>query len=435
MSRIGRLTAQSSLQPLAPSPEAQYGNATQAPEHPRSLLDQTLGLHRTNHAKHVGASSIHEPHVETFIPRLDSRPDHEGPEEPFSRRLRSLDTSVTFETCQDNTTLFHADDESDLDKIEQVVHPHGPALVHLYFRIVHPSYPILHKKVFLEKYARTYREFSPPLLAAVYLLAMNWWEYDRDLSSRIKPDQAALVRLATKTIADVVYRPKLSTVQAGLLLLQRTHGDSWVLTSQLVAVGEELGLHLDCSGWSIPEWERGLRRRLAWALYMQDKWGALIHGRPSHINQKTWAVRHVSSDDFPESAADEDEEEGSTEVEKGRTLFRCLIRLSEILADILDVLYTLDTTRDNNAVVSVSGITGLLELVKPISLKLRQWVTTLPACLHMDDVKTRKLCSNGKPNSLPLPPTPLSPPNPREHLLQTSQYLITTQATSTSPIT
>ncbi|KKY16603.1 putative transcription factor [Phaeomoniella chlamydospora] len=309
--------------------------------------------------------------------------------------LRGVDASVTFETCPDNTTLFHADDENDLDKIEQVVHPHGPALVHLYFRIVHPTYPILHKKVFLEKYDRSYREFSPPLLAAVYLLAMNWWEYDRDLSLKTKPDQHALVRLATKTIADVVYRPKLSTVQAGLLLLQRARGDSWVLTSQLVAVGEELGLHLDCTTWSIPEWERGLRRRLAWALYMQDKWGALIHGRPSHIDNKTWSVRHVSSDDFPESAADEDDEEGSTEVEKGRTLFQCLIRLSETLADILDILYTLDGTRDINTIVSANGILGLLELVKPVSLKLRQWITDLPICLNMDDLKTRKLCSNG----------------------------------------
>ena len=81
---------------------------------------------------------------------------------------------------------------------------------------MHPSYPILHKKVFLEKYSRSYNESFPPLLAAVYLLALNWWEYDRDLSLQSKPDRDALVRLATKTSADVVYRPELSTVQAAL---------------------------------------------------------------------------------------------------------------------------------------------------------------------------------------------------------------------------
>ena len=71
------------------------------------------------------------------------------------------------------------------------------------------------------------------------------------------------------TLADAMFRPKLSTIQAGLILSQRPEGDQWAPTAQLVAVGQELGLHLDCSHWKIPPWERGLRKRLAWALYMQ----------------------------------------------------------------------------------------------------------------------------------------------------------------------
>ena len=66
---------------------------------------------------------------------------------------------------------------NDLDAIERIVAPHGQSLINFYFRIVHPSFPILHKKVFLEKYSRTHREFSPPLLAAVYILTLHWWSY------------------------------------------------------------------------------------------------------------------------------------------------------------------------------------------------------------------------------------------------------------------
>lgn len=272
--------------------------------------------------------------------------------------------------------------------------PHGHALINLYFRIVHPSFPILHKKVFLEKYQRTHREFSPPLLAAVYILALNWWSYSSELSFLPKPDVQKLEKLAIKTMSYITFRPKISTIQAGLLLLQRPEGDSWALTGKLVAVGQDLGLHLDCSRWKIPSWERGLRKRLAWALYMQDKWGALVHGRPSHINTCDWLVKPVTEDDFPERSADEDDEEGSTEVEKGRVLFSEMIRLTEILSEILAAFYTLRAEEDFRC-RRVEGVGWILEKAKPIQLRLKEWYAQLPECLKMENVKIRKLNSSG----------------------------------------
>ena len=301
----------------------------------------------------------------------------------------------TFLMLPDEGTQNHGDEMADLDAIESVVAPHGQALISLYFRIVHPSFPILHKRVFLEKYNRTHREFSPPLLAAVYILVLNWWSYSSDLASLPKPDVKELERLALKTINDVIHRPKLSTVQAGLLLLQRPEGDSWALTAQLVAIGQELGLHLDCSRWKIPDWERGLRKRLAWALFMQDKWGALTHGRPSHIVRSNWAVRPVVKEDFPENTADEDDEEGSTEVEKGMILFSQMISLTEILSEVLETFYTIKAIQE----IENEGRDGtrlILEKAKPVQIKLKEWFARLPGCLRTDSTKIRKLSSTGK---------------------------------------
>lgn len=288
------------------------------------------------------------------------------------------------------------DDElANLDLVESIVQPHGKALVDLYFRIIHPSFPIMHKKVFLEKYARTYREFTPPILAAVYILALNWWSYSPDLVNLPKPDVHKLEKLAPKFMIDVLNRAKLSTVQAGLLLLQRPEGDSWALTGQLVAISQELGLHLDCSKWEkIPDWERGLRKRLAWALFMQDKWGALIHGRPSLIHLEDWSVRPVELRDFPETAEDDSEEEGSSEIEKGRLSFINMISLTEILTDILDTFFTLRAT-SSIASEGDNAIAVTLERAKPIQLKLKEWYTRLPSCLAVGETKARKLSSTG----------------------------------------
>ena len=288
------------------------------------------------------------------------------------------------------------DDElANLDLVESIVQPHGQALVDLYFRIVHPSFPIMHKKVFLEKYDRTYREFTPPVLAAVYILALNWWSYSPNLVNLPKPDVLKLEKLAPKMMSDVLNRPKLSTVQAGLLLLQRPDGDSWALTGQLIAVAQNLGLHLDCSGWKIPEWERSLRKRLAWALYMQDRWGALVHGRPLLIHEDNWSVKPLEERDFPETAEDDDEEEGSSEIEKGRLTFVHMISLTEILTSILRTFFTLssmaalESERENATTVT-------LEKAKPIQLRLKDWYSKLPPSLAVGDTKARKLSSTGK---------------------------------------
>ncbi|RAR14557.1 nitrogen regulatory protein otam [Stemphylium lycopersici] len=358
-----------------------------------SLLKTTLGLQTSKHSRLLGATSEYE----QLLLVLDSHQIGSGPvatsEQSSLRRVDDTD-ATTFFSLPDVGTLNHQHDIPDLDAVEIAVAPHGSALIHLYFRIVHPSFPILHKNVFLEKYARTHREFSPPLLAAVYLLALNWWSYSSELASFQKPDVLYLEELALKSFSNIVHRPKLSTIQAGLLLLQRPGGDSWAMTTQLVGLGQDIGLHLDCTEWHIPGWERGLRKRLAWAMYMQDKWGSLVHGRPSHIIPIDWDAQPLNEDDFPENAADEDDEDGSTEVEKGRMLFCYMVELTQILAHILATFYTLKAEREFSRRAH-EGVRSLLDAAKPLQLALRQWYADMPPTLKMQDIAARKLSSVG----------------------------------------
>ncbi|KAF3919848.1 hypothetical protein ABW20_dc0110643 [Dactylellina cionopaga] len=360
-----------------------------------TLLKKTLGLQTHRHSSYLGPTSEYEPALIDlcpFDPRDEYKPTIISSNGGSFRRVAD---STTFLMLPDKDTPNQSNELDDLDAIERVVNPHGQALINLYFRIVHPSFPILHKNVFLEKYARTHREFSPPLLAAVYILALNWWSYDRELSTQKKPDVEALEKLAWKTMSEVIHRPKLSSVQAGLLLLQRPEGDSWILTCQVVAIAQELGLHLDCTGWKIPNWERGLRKRLAWAVFMQDKWAALTHGRPSHITLSNWAVLPVTSNDFPESSLDEDQEEAGAEVDKGRMLFTEMIELTKLTAEVLDGFFTVESQASIYQEAEQRGIESVLERAKPVQIKLKEWYSRLPECLRMDSSKVRKLSSNG----------------------------------------
>lgn len=358
-----------------------------------TLLKRTLGLQNDRFSQYIGPTTDFEPsliNLSTFDPHDESL---------LSRgTLRKVSDQDTFLLLPDQNTPGYEHIFEDIDEIESIVAPNGRKLVDLYFRIVHPALPIIQRNVFYEKYERSPREFSPPLLASMYILAINWWDQDDELSPLPRPNVRQLERLVRTTLADAMFRPKLSTVQAGLLLSQRPEGDQWAPTAQLIAIAQELGLHLDCSNWKIPLWEKGLRKRLAWGLYMQDKWGAMVHGRPSHIFASQWAVQPLSQGDFPDVEWDEDDADERQDIEKGRTLFTQMIQLSLILSEILETFYTLQAMQN----VSNAGAQGthlVLSLAKPIQLKLKDWYAALPASIRMDSTYQTPVANN-TPNRL-----------------------------------
>ncbi|KAI0105234.1 fungal-specific transcription factor domain-containing protein [Nemania sp. FL0031] len=343
-----------------------------------TLLKRTLGLQRDRYSQYIGPTTDFEPSL------INLSPFNPQDESLLARgTLRKVSDNDTFLMLPDTTTPGYDQQFDDVDEIEQIVAPHGRKLIDLYFEVIHPGFPIIQKNVFYEKYDRDCHEFSPPVLAAVYLLAINWWDQSEELSRCPRPNVRELERLIRSSLADALWRPKLSTVQAGLLLSQRPEGDQWAPTAQLVATAQELGLHLDCTHWKIPPWEKGLRKRLAWALYMQDKWGALVHGRPSHIFSSNWIVQPLAPNDFSEADCDENDLEGKQEIERGRTLFVQMVYLSQVLAEILETFYTLQAMQNVTA-AGPQGTHLVLSLAKPIQLKLKEWYAALPPAIRMD---------------------------------------------------
>ncbi|KAL2847624.1 fungal-specific transcription factor domain-containing protein [Aspergillus pseudodeflectus] len=348
-----------------------------------TLLKNNLGLQQHQFSRYNGLSGPWTPFHLDYC-QFDGRDEYTF---PSGSSIRRVSANTSFSLKKYSGTQVRSEEIGLLDQIERVVAPHGPRLVNLYFRIIHPSFPVLDKRVFLEKYERTHREFSPACLGGVYLLALDWWNWDPFLSAQERPNMNLLETYVRKGLHDVMSRPKLSALQGGMLLLQhRPFGDdTWALSAQLVATMQELGVHIDCDSWRIPAWEKSLRKRLAWSIYIVDKWMALIHGRPSHIvDELDWAVEPLTEDDFPETPDDEDQEEGSGEIEAGRLSFQMLISLSEIVNEILRAFYSA------RAMKSTRKVRNLLQIAKPIQIRLREWRRDLPTSLNLESAKARK---------------------------------------------
>ncbi|KAJ9669119.1 Fungal specific transcription factor [Coniosporium apollinis] len=384
-----------SITPPASSPP-------KSPTIPRHFetLGETIGLQRSQHCRYIGPTTPYDSRI-IGLAQFDKRN-----ESSFNLgTLRRVTNNECFLMLSDDTTQEYGDEVEALRAVEQLVAPHGPALIDLYFRTVHPSFPIIQKQLYLERHRSGDQQLSPSLLAGIYILALNWWSSDPRLAPLPKPDTRKLEALASKWLASSMQRPKLSTVQAGLLLLQRPDADSWSLTTQLVAIGQELGLHLDCSNWSIPAWERGLRKRLAWALYMQDKWSSLIHGRPSHIFSANWAVRPNTDEDYEDERVagaprGDSSEEDKAEEERGQTHFAQMIALTRIMAEVMDTFYTQVAISDFEA-AGKSSTRLILERAKPVQIKLKDWFAKLPASCKMDSLNGGRLSPNGTTASHP----------------------------------
>lgn len=209
--------------------------------------------------------------------------------------LRKVSPTAQFILRDDFNQQLYLKQEREIDLVEKLVHPHGKILVDIFFKLIHPYFPILHERVFLEKYSRSYRELTAPILASIYSLALQWWDFHPQLIGFPKPDVVEqLNEIALRTFYEVFERPKLSIVQTGLLILhcRSECPNNWVLCSEVVALAEDLGLGVDCQDWRLPRWERGLRRRLAWAVWCQDKWTSLLESRHSHlILGRNWMVK------------------------------------------------------------------------------------------------------------------------------------------------
>lgn len=364
-------------------------------------LQETLGLQRRQHSRYIGPTTPFDPLL-IGLTQFDTRN-----ESTFDLGvLRKVHDNEHFIMLPDeNTQDFDSEIEA-LNSVEAVVAPHGSHLIDIYFRSVHPNFPVIQKTLFMQRHRDADRQISPPLLAGIYMLALQWWSCEPRLASLPKPDVSKLEAIASQWLPKAMDRPKLSTIQAGLLLLQRPDSDSWSLTTQLVAVGQELGLHLDCSHWSIPLWEKGLRKRIAWALYMQDKWSSLIHGRPSHIYSADWAVKPIADEDFYEEGAHTGEvlragsEEEAADEERGAYVFVQMIALTAIMAEVMDTFYTQTAIQDfQNAGKNSTRV--ILDRAKPVQIKLKEWFAKLPASTRIDSHNAGRSSNTGNaPSSL-----------------------------------
>ena len=288
-------------------------------------------------------------------------------------KIRRLDRNGTFARVDKATLVEAGENRTALQQVSDLAGPHKETLLDIYFAQVHPILPVLDEEAV--RWALRDRLLDATLLATVYLISYKWLNSEQCHDHSLEPWR--LAETASRLFDASLAHPQLSTVQAGLLLIQSSTETTHLASVQLTNIGYSLGLNQDCSQWNISSREQKLRKRLSWMLFAQDKWFSLLHGRPSYISASNWNVPQLSEEDFINPALPGARIPVSTDVVMQFMALTC------VLSEILDTFYTLGAEAEAEA-AGAQGLRIVLQKAKPVQIKLKDWFTRLPEHLKMD---------------------------------------------------
>jgi hypothetical protein len=268
-------------------------------------------------------------------------------------------------------------------------------LIGLFFRFVYPYFPILSKsELFSDGVLSPSVLHSLPLslLSAIYATALPFMLYDDLLATTIvhsPPAAYQIFRISWSCVTQELHTPRLATLQACLLLLQRAPTNRYVtdtpwkstLVAVTVSLAQTLGLQRECGDWAgIPQWELCLRKRLWYGVFIMDKWASLGAGMPSHIRMVDFDVLPLTDADLEPPSFDQDSNAipGFLEPEAEPNHFRLLSELTMILSDIMESYYSLRATQRTSKDFTLS-----LDLARPLRSRLKAWNDSLPPALAL----------------------------------------------------
>ncbi|KAG0182766.1 hypothetical protein DFQ28_000006 [Apophysomyces sp. BC1034] len=252
-------------------------------------------------------------------------------------------------------------------------------LLDIYFNNFYPFLPLLHKKSFLAA-LNSNRPPPPLLLNAIYAVASR---LSNDVRVRKDPEQH-------DTAGDVFFERarllldyewdnfRVSTVQALLLMSSHQNGAlktirGWLYSGMAFRMSQNLGLHRNCDDWELSAVEKEERKRAFYCCFVVDRMTCAMHGRSPMIDERDYDTPYPSEHD-------DDDLDSSPRIMEN---FHYLIKLCEILGDVLRDLYMVKSRKQLSMMTSPDSVISVLDKA------LNKWMAKLPPALQYRPPNTR----------------------------------------------
>ncbi|RMY85626.1 hypothetical protein D0864_07262 [Hortaea werneckii] len=255
--------------------------------------------------------------------------------------------------------------------LEQILGPLKEAVIRLFFEHVYPCFPVVDEAAFLRDWEQDASKIPSALLCDIYASTLIFWEMSPSLRLHTRPDMTFAWNQAVMALQEDFMAPSISTVQSALLdLMGRpvlSVTGNIVNAGRTVTLANSLGLNRDPTSWaSSSENEKNVRIRLWWCLVVNDFWSSLAHGIPSNICP--------SNSDVPLPSVASIAGQSATEgMKRAASSFVHLCSLTQILADLLPLVYSLKETQKD-----------IGKKTRRLECDLDSWEDSLPDFLRMD---------------------------------------------------
>ena len=208
-------------------------------------------------------------------------------------------------------------------------------LVDDYFKYVHPGFPVIWRKEFMEQYKNP--AMRPPLilLQSIFLVGAHVTKLPSIAKVR-RQFKVATFRRAKALFDQRIETNRLTLVQAALLLTwhsQNTDDASandtyWSGLACSIAFG--LGVHRDSRYSQMTEFDKKLYKRVWWMVFITNVISSFIHGRPPLIRREEVDIEKLEISDYEGDETDYSQEYNVAYI-------RDMVSLCEIILHMRDV--------------------------------------------------------------------------------------------------
>jgi hypothetical protein len=279
-------------------------------------------------------------------------------------------------SCYDttNSELLRLQKAFDVPSVE-ICHE----LFRVYFKYVHPQYPILDRLEFSIRYQNSTNPPSYLLLQAVLFMSAGHCSESLILDAGFTSRYDARLTLfkRAKALYDVDYEPDQVTIVQSLFLMSfwwnslTDQKDTWHWLGSSISLALTLGMHRSTRYSDLCIRDQRLWKRIWWSLFAEDKHAAAALGRPVHIRLRDCDIEPLEESDFEEQSFPEANIFGIQEkVHVTYVIFLC--ELSKILERIVEKSF--------NRQEKVSS--SFIEDFQESQNMLRVWQARLPAELR-----------------------------------------------------
>ncbi|KAG0354426.1 hypothetical protein BG005_006510 [Podila minutissima] len=269
-------------------------------------------------------------------------------------------------------------------------------LLSLYFRYMYPFAPMFIRRTFMEQHQKRPDLSQILILNAIFCNAC--WYSDDPL---IKSESTKFFNRAKIILDETYHVSRISTVQALLLMSHHqyavgNYSGGWLYTGMATRIAHDIGLHRQDVQVNEPE-EAEIRRRVWWAVYIADRLGGGILGRPLILRDKEYNVQ-MPSDDWITQLGGDDAVEYPYEPER---IISCrllwAVKLFMQMGNVLNTMHCIEA-EINGAFLADISRTQLPQLHN----SLTSWFLSLP-----NELMYTPYTMSPNSNHPPSPPTAL----------------------------